>query len=59
MVIKLDVPDHLVSPLVGLLRRENLASLGKQFGPRNVIDANKIKIHFLDLLEDKISNYQI
>jgi len=59
MVIKLDVPTHLVAPLVGLLRRDNLARLGKQFGPRAVIDANKIKIHLLDLLEDKIPNYQI
>jgi len=59
MVIKLDIPDYLVSPLVGLLRKDNLARLGRQFGPRNVIDANKIKIHLLDLLEDKISNYQI
>jgi len=59
LVIKLDVPAHLVAPLVGLLRRDNLARLGKQFGPWAVIDANKIKIHLFDLLEDKIPNYQI
>lgn len=59
MVINFEVPEHLVAPLLGLLRKDNLACLGKQFGQRNVIDANKIKIHLLDLLEDKIPNYQI
>lgn len=59
MIIKLDVPDHLVSPLVGLLRRDSLPHLGRQFGSRNVIDANKIKLHLFDLLEDKIRDYQI
>jgi hypothetical protein len=59
MVVNLVVPDHLVSPLIGLLKRGNLAHLASQFGHRNVIDANKVKLHFLDILECKVNDYQI
>jgi len=59
MIVNLEVPDHLISALVGLLKHDSLPSLATKCGCRNVIDANKIKLHLFDLLEDKIQTYQI
>jgi hypothetical protein len=59
MIFKIEIPEVLIAPFLGLLKQEGPASLVKKFGWSSVIDASKIKNSFFDLLQEKVIDYQI